>query len=91
MLKLDLSKKVKNPYVVLLNILDFKRGSKITGTGFPVYKGAGAAMERALINFMLDIHTNEHGFTHLTFLPIPACPRTANVYDPVLWKSVQSR
>jgi seryl-tRNA synthetase len=39
-----------------LGILDFPRGSKITGSGFPVYKGPGATLERALINFMLDTH-----------------------------------
>jgi len=45
-----------------LDILDFKRGGKISGGGFPVYKGAGARLERALINFMLDLHTSEHGY-----------------------------
>ena len=45
-----------------LNILDFDRASKITGARFPLYFGAGARLERALINFMLDIHTNEHGY-----------------------------
>ncbi|MCS6988322.1 MAG: serine--tRNA ligase [Chloroherpetonaceae bacterium] len=39
-----------------LDILDFERGAKITGAGFPVYKGKGATLERALINFMLDTH-----------------------------------
>ncbi|UCF63951.1 MAG: serine--tRNA ligase [bacterium] len=45
-----------------LDIMDFPRGSKISGRGFPVYKGLGAKLERALINFMLDTHGNEHGF-----------------------------
>lgn len=45
-----------------LNILDFDRASKITGARFPLYFGAGARLERALINFMLDIHTAEHGY-----------------------------
>ncbi len=45
-----------------LGILDFDRASKITGARFPLYFGAGARMERALINFMLDIHTTEHGY-----------------------------
>lgn len=45
-----------------LNILDFERAAKIAGTRFPLYYGAGAKLERALINFMLDIHTNEHGY-----------------------------
>jgi seryl-tRNA synthetase len=39
-----------------LDIIDFPRGAKVAGAGFPVYKGAGALMERALINFMLDTH-----------------------------------
>jgi len=45
-----------------LNILDFERASKIAGARFPLYFGAGARLERALINFMLDIHTAEHGY-----------------------------
>jgi len=48
-----------------LDILDFKRGGKITGSGFPVYKGMGARLERALINFMLDLHIREHGYTEV--------------------------
>jgi seryl-tRNA synthetase len=48
-----------------LNILDFKRGGKISGSGFPVYKGLGARLERALINFMLDIHIQQHGYTEI--------------------------
>lgn len=45
-----------------LGILDFKRAAKITGARFAVYLGAGARLERALINFMLDMHTNEKGY-----------------------------
>lgn len=45
-----------------LGILDFERASKISGTGFTLYKGAGARLERALFNFMLDLHTEEHGY-----------------------------
>jgi seryl-tRNA synthetase len=45
-----------------LKILDFNRAATITGARFPLYLGAGARLERALINFMLDIHTSEHGF-----------------------------
>jgi seryl-tRNA synthetase len=45
-----------------LGILDFERASKIAGSRFAVYLGAGALLERALINFMLDIHTRERGF-----------------------------
>jgi seryl-tRNA synthetase len=48
-----------------LNILDFARGAKITGARFTVYRGAGAAMERALISFMLDLHTEKHGYTEV--------------------------
>jgi seryl-tRNA synthetase len=48
-----------------LGILDFETAAKITGARFTVYKGLGARLERALINFMLDLHTNEHGFTEV--------------------------
>jgi len=48
-----------------LNILDFTRGAKITGARFTVSRGAGAAMERALISFMLDLHTEKHGYTEV--------------------------
>jgi seryl-tRNA synthetase len=48
-----------------LGILDFDRAAKITGSRFTVYLGAAARMERALINFMLDIHTRERGFTEV--------------------------
>jgi len=45
-----------------LNILDFGRGAKITGARFTLYRGAGALLERAVLNFMLDLHTLEHGY-----------------------------
>jgi seryl-tRNA synthetase len=48
-----------------LGILDFERAAKVTGARFAVYWGAGARMERALINFMLDVHTREHGYTEV--------------------------
>ena len=48
-----------------LGILDFERAAKITGARFVVYKGAGAKLERALANFMLDVHTREHGYTEV--------------------------
>jgi seryl-tRNA synthetase len=48
-----------------LDILDFERGAKIAGARFTVYKGLGARLERSLINFMLDLHTSEHGFTEI--------------------------
>jgi seryl-tRNA synthetase len=46
-----------------LGILDLARATKLAGARFPLYLGAGARLERALINFMLDIHTGEHGYT----------------------------
>jgi seryl-tRNA synthetase len=45
-----------------LDIIDFDRAAKITGARFALYKGMGARLERALINFMLDLHTTEHGY-----------------------------
>ena len=45
-----------------LAILDFERGVKIAGARFVLYRGAGARLERALINFMLDLHTEQHGY-----------------------------
>ena len=45
-----------------LDILDFKRGAKLAGARFTLYKDLGARLERALINFMLDMHINEHGY-----------------------------
>jgi len=48
-----------------LNILDFARGAKIAGARFTLYRGMGARLERALINFMLDLHTTEHGYTEV--------------------------
>ncbi|HOC59335.1 MAG TPA: serine--tRNA ligase [Smithellaceae bacterium] len=48
-----------------LNILDFARGAKITGARFTVYRAAGAALERAITNFMLDLHTEHHGYTEV--------------------------
>jgi len=48
-----------------LDILDFERASKITGSRFTVYKGLGARLERALINWMSDVHALEHGYTEI--------------------------
>ena len=48
-----------------LGILDFERAAKITGARFALYWGLGAKLERALINFMLDVHTREHGYTEV--------------------------
>lgn len=48
-----------------LGMLDFERGAKISGARFTVMRGWGARLERALINFMLDLHTKEHGYTEI--------------------------
>jgi len=48
-----------------LNILDFNKAAKVTGARFTFYKGVGARLERALINFMLDLHTQKHGYTEV--------------------------
>ena len=48
-----------------LDILDFERAAKIAGARFTVYKGLGARLERSVINFMLNLHTEEHGFTEI--------------------------
>ncbi|MGD0001858.1 MAG: serine--tRNA ligase [Bryobacteraceae bacterium] len=48
-----------------LGILDFERAAKITGARFAVYFGLGAKLERALANFMLDLHTQQHGYTEV--------------------------
>jgi seryl-tRNA synthetase len=58
-----------------LDILDFERGAKIAAARFTLLKGAGARLERALINFMLDLHTGEHGYTEV-FPPILANEET---------------
>src|SRR3984957_19117573 len=60
-----------------LGILDFDRAAKITGARFAVYFGLGAKLERALINFMLDTHTKEHGYTEV--LP-PFVVNSASLY-----------
>ena len=48
-----------------LGILDFETGARVTGARFTFYKGAGAKLERALMNFMLDLHTEKHGYTEV--------------------------
>ena len=48
-----------------LGILDFERAAKIAGARFTVYKGLGARLERSVINFMLNLHTEEHGYTEI--------------------------
>jgi len=48
-----------------LDIIDFNRAAKITGSNFILYKGEGARLERALYNFMLDLHTSQHGYKEI--------------------------
>jgi seryl-tRNA synthetase len=63
--KFDFEPKAHWDIGVTLDILDFERATKITGTRFTVLKGMGAKLERALINFMLDLHIDEHGYTEI--------------------------
>lgn len=48
-----------------LGLFDLERGAKISGSGFPLFTGRGARLERALIQFMLDLHADEHGYTEI--------------------------
>ena len=48
-----------------LDILDFERGAKVSGSRFVYYKGLGARLERAVYNYMLDLHVNKHGYTEM--------------------------
>lgn len=48
-----------------LGMFDFERAARMTGAGFPLFTGRGALLERALINFMLDVHTREHGYKEI--------------------------
>ena len=61
-----------------LNLFDFERGAKISGSGFPLFIGKGAKLERALINYMLDIQTNKHGYKEIfpPYLVKPSAPKT---------------
>ena len=61
-----------------LNLFDLERGSKISGSGFPLLTGLGAKLERILINFMLELHVQKHGFTEIfpPFLTRADAPRT---------------
>lgn len=63
--KLDFQPKPHWELATALDIVDFERGAKLAGSGFPLYKGAGARLERALISFMLDLHTTRHGYTEV--------------------------
>jgi seryl-tRNA synthetase len=58
-----------------LGILDFERAARLSGAGFPLYRGAGAKLERALIQFMLDVHVKEHGYEEIS--PPFLCNRAA--------------
>ncbi|MBI3010919.1 MAG: serine--tRNA ligase [Candidatus Omnitrophica bacterium] len=49
-----------------LGLMDFERAAKVTGSHFPLYTGVGARLERALINWMLDVQTKEHGYTEVS-------------------------
>ena len=49
-----------------LDIVDFQRGAKVAGSNFVLFKGLGARLERALIQFMLDLHTTQHGYTEVS-------------------------
>jgi hypothetical protein len=63
--KFDFEKKAHWDIGSDLDILDFDRAAKIAGARFTVYKGLGARLERAVINFMLDLHTQEQGYTEI--------------------------
>ena len=53
-----------------LDIIDFERAAKLAGSHFALFKGDGAKLERALINFMLDLHTREHGYREIFSPPL---------------------
>lgn len=63
--KFDFEPKPHWDIATSLDIIDFERGSKIAGSGFILYKGLGAKLERSLLNWMLDTHTIEHGYTEV--------------------------
>ncbi len=63
--KLDFKPKPHWELGTALNLIDFQRGSKLSGSNFIVFKGMGARLERALINFFLDIHTQKHGYREI--------------------------
>src|SRR5690606_10120032 len=64
--KFDFEPKAHWDLGVDLDILDFERASKITGARFTIFKGKGAQLERALINFMLTLHITEHGYMEIS-------------------------
>lgn len=63
--KLDFKAKDHLDLATALGLFSMEKGSKITGAGFPVYFGAGAKLERALISFMIDLHVKKHGYTEV--------------------------
>lgn len=63
--KFDFTPKAHYELGEKLDILDFERAAKITGSRFVVYKGLGARLERALIAFMMDLHSKKHGYTEI--------------------------
>jgi seryl-tRNA synthetase len=63
--KFDFQPKPHTEICEYLDIVDFARGSKISGSNFILYKKLGAKLERALINFMLDLHTAKHGYQEM--------------------------
>jgi seryl-tRNA synthetase len=67
--KFDFKPKTHIEIAEALDIIDFKRAAKISGSNFILFKGAGARLERALFNFMLDTHTSQHGYKEI-FPPV---------------------
>jgi len=63
--KIDFKPKDHIELGTTLDIIDFPRGAKVAGAGFPVLKGKGALLERALVNFFLDTHTQRHSYTEV--------------------------
>ena len=63
--KLDFQARPHTQICEYLDIVDFARGAKLTGSNFILYKKAGARLERALINFMVDLHTSKHGYQEM--------------------------
>ena len=63
--KFDFSPKPHWDICTDLDIVDFERGTKISGSGFILYKGLGSKLERSLINWMLDFHTQNHGYREI--------------------------
>ena len=64
--KFDFKPKTPGPLAESLGLVDFERAGKIAGSGFLLFTGRGARLERALIHFMLDLHTKEHGYTEVS-------------------------